>query len=613
MTEQQDEFAQYLTPPAPAEQKQEPDYENMPASEVLSGAAKNLIPSFKNALVAIPSAIYNYEETGQALKQLGTGAVSKAKGALGYEQSSEQKAEDEALFNAMIEPYTSVAGFKKALVEDPFSILSTAAIPLTMGASGAEAGAAKLGQLASAGSKLAGIGEKAASATAKGLSAASYAADPVKATLGAAGALGDYAAGATKLGVSGAAGVPPYSLEKAYAAGAERSPQAAAIKHAFNSFAVGEGDPVTFSQRASKAVDALKNEASTEWLNSKGALTGANKTDIDFGPVYEAIEKGRDLVGREKYPSNAAAHDLLDNIYLEALYREGMPSGSPERTLEGFDTWKRLTQQQINQMPHSATVDKQAIQGIHAGIKQAIDKVAPEYQSLMDEWAAVKDNLQNIASLGTTSRTAANNELARFMKAQKTPQGQQLIEQLAEKDPLIPYMVAGSTLHNAGATGISGVVEKGSAPFHVYNIGQNLLSGDWKGLLGSTALAAMQGTVQSPRVMGQAAYGAGSLAGSPIGRATEAVTEKVPAFASLASPYALNVKRAEKEADPFARYVPSGYARGGKVGSQKAVLVKRMMDLAEKAKKEFSKHTEPLLNAPDETIVKALHVANQAI
>ena len=56
-----------------------------------------------------------------------------------------------------------------------------------------------------------------------------------------------------------------------------------------------------------------------------------------------------------------------------------------------------------------------------------------------------------------------------------------------------------------------------------------------------------------------------------------------------------------------------GYARGGKVGSQKAVLVKRMMDLAEKAKKEVSKNTEPLLNAPDEAIVKALHVANQAI
>jgi len=61
-------------------------------------------------------------------------------------------------------------------------------------------------------------------------------------------------------------------------------------------------------------------------------------------------------------------------------------------------------------------------------------------------------------------------------------------------------------------------------------------------------------------------------------------------------------------------YPTEGYARGGKVtNSKKQMLVKRLMDLAERAKKEVSKNTEPLLNAPDEAIVKALHVANQAI
>jgi hypothetical protein len=211
---------------------------------------KNLLPSAKNALLALPEAVINYEQTGQALKQLGEGAVSKAKGVMGYEQSPEQKEQDEALLNAMVEPYTSVAGFKKALYNDPFSVLSMAAIPLTMGASGAEAGAAKLGQLASAGSKLASVGEKAAAATAKGLSAASYAVDPLKAAIGTTGALGDYLAQGTKLGVAGASGVPVYSLEKAYEAGAAPSP---AVKQAFNSFATGSGDPVVFSQRASNS------------------------------------------------------------------------------------------------------------------------------------------------------------------------------------------------------------------------------------------------------------------------------------------------------------------------------------------------------------------------
>jgi len=622
----QDEFSQYLTPPAKEPVAEEPDYENMPTEEVLSLAAKNLLPSAKNAIVAIPSAIYHYEDTGQALKQIGEGAVSKAKGALGYEQKPEEKTKNEALFNAMVEPFTSVAGFKKALATDPFSVLTTAAIPLTGGASGAEAAAAKLGQIGSAGSKLAAVGEKAANVAAKGLTAASYAVDPVKSTLGAAGALTDYASKATKLGAAASSGVPAYSLERAYGAGSSANP---AIKQAFNTFAVGAGDPVAFSQRASKAVDALKSEASADWLNSRGALTGANKTDIDFKPIYDAIDQGRDLVGKNVYPSNQAAHQALDTIYLEAIYRESMPSGSPERTLEGFDAWKRLVQQQINQMPHSASVDKQAVQGVHAGIKKAIDSVSPEYQELMDQWSSVKDNLQNIASLGTNSRTAANNELARFMKAQKTPQGQQLIEQLAEKDPLIPYMVAGSTLHSAGANGISGLVEKVSAPFHIYNLGHQLVNGDWKGLLAATGMAAGQGIVQSPRLMGKAAYGLGSVAGSLPGRAVGAASKELPTFASGTAPAIINLEKAEKKEDPYASFLESPTeptprkaggsvgrirrASGGKVGMDVKPLVDRLMSLADQAKKATDNNTKPLLNAPDETIVKALRVANQAI
>ena len=54
-------------------------------------------------------------------------------------------------------------------------------------------------------------------------------------------------------------------------------------------------------------------------------------------------------------------------------------------------------------------------------------------------------------------------------------------------------------------------------------------------------------------------------------------------------------------------------ASGGKVGRDIAPLVSRLMGLADQAKKATDNHTKPLLDAPDETIVKALRVANQAI
>jgi len=54
-------------------------------------------------------------------------------------------------------------------------------------------------------------------------------------------------------------------------------------------------------------------------------------------------------------------------------------------------------------------------------------------------------------------------------------------------------------------------------------------------------------------------------------------------------------------------------ATGGRVGDHHERLVSRLMTLAERAKKDVNSTTEPLLNVPDATIVKALHVANQAI
>jgi len=52
-------------------------------------------------------------------------------------------------------------------------------------------------------------------------------------------------------------------------------------------------------------------------------------------------------------------------------------------------------------------------------------------------------------------------------------------------------------------------------------------------------------------------------------------------------------------------------ATGGRVGHEH--LVTRLMRAAERAKKTANSVTEPLLQAPDEHIVKALHIANEAI
>lgn len=54
-------------------------------------------------------------------------------------------------------------------------------------------------------------------------------------------------------------------------------------------------------------------------------------------------------------------------------------------------------------------------------------------------------------------------------------------------------------------------------------------------------------------------------------------------------------------------------ASGGKVSGNIKPLVDRLMRLADQAKKSTDNNTKPLLDSPDESIVKALRIANKAI
>lgn len=137
-------------------------YEKMPWGDVVTKAIGQLGPSAVRSITSIPSAIYNYPETGRALKELGLGAAERA--GLYREQDPEARARQSQMIETMTEPFTSVAGFKKTLAEDPYSILTAAATPFGGGL--AKAGEL-IGSASLAGRTLGGLGK-----------AARYAMDP---------------------------------------------------------------------------------------------------------------------------------------------------------------------------------------------------------------------------------------------------------------------------------------------------------------------------------------------------------------------------------------------------------------------------------------------------
>jgi len=580
-----------VTPPPAA------DYGNMPWSEVASSGAHNLIPSAWNNLKAIPSAIYNYGDTASAIGQLGTGIYSKVAG-LAENQDPVKKAQDEAVLNEMVKPFTSVSGFKEALATDPFSILTTAAIPFTGGASAGMRGAELLGEASTAGKVLKSVS--------KAANAASYAMDPTKAALGTAGLVGSGLGSGIKTTVSAASGTHPISLENAFAAGAAKGPGAADIKNAFNQFATGQGDAVDFSQRSARAIESIKNDQLNSWIQQKGGLTAATNQPIPLQPIVDAIDAQRNIIGPRQLASTSgqAAHDELDRLQGLIEQRNSLPDGDPQKSILGMDQLKV----QLGQDARSSPAPNQTWAVYHA-IKDGINSVDPQYQNLMDTYRADMDNVTNLTKgLKAGPNVAANNELAAYLKNQKTPNGQSLISQVAQKDPLIPYMVAGADLHGIGAHGVANIVEKGSAPFHIVNIGRSLLSGDPLSIMGSVGAAVAQPIIQSPRVMGKIAYGLGALSTSPVGKATGAVGTYLP---PTAGPL-MNLQRAQDE-EGNAAGGRVGRKSGGRTGIDAKTIGMQLIDMADRIKKEQGKGTKPLLNVDDTTIAKALAIANRGI
>ena len=483
----------YLLTPTTAE-----DYENMPASEVLRQGVTNLPGSIYEAGKGIVTAVAHPIETGKALGQAGYGLGSMAYGALGGQQDPAAKAENEALARAMIEPYTSVAAFKKELATNPAGPLS---MLLPMAGSVLKVPAA-LGAAGKVGSTLAKTG--------RGLDLATTVVDPARALLEGSRAVGTYGPKAAAFLPSLTTGSPEAAFEYAFKAGAERGLDANAIRQGFNQYYQGSGNVVGLSQDIEKAVGRLKSKASKEWLDTRGQVTGAATAPIDYSGVRTALDDAYKNFGgppganTSAFPGARAA--LAD---AEALIREYVKDapGTGKNTLAGLDELKRALKARADAA--TAPEAQQAYLQVHGSVRETLGNISPEYSTLMDDYTTLLDEMNTLKkTMGAGPRTDANAQLAKAMKALKTPGGEDMLEKIATIDPTIPYKIAGAALHN-NPTGLRQAVV-GGAPSATL-IGQALMSGDPVMMAAAAPLLVGGLSASSPKVMGKLAYGAGRI------------------------------------------------------------------------------------------------------
>ena len=563
-------------PPQEA-QPDDTDYANMPAGEVAHRALEQALPSAGRAISGLAHAVTNPSETWGAVKQIGQGLYSKAAGAVGAQQDPEEKDKTESLVNALgqhyADTYGSTAGFKKTLATDPFSVGMDIA---------------SLAPVVGAGARAAGLTGTAANIVSGATKAASML-DPIQASLAisknvlaAPVKAADWALGKMQ---TGASGVPSTLLNVAREAGNSANP---AKRAAFLSFMTGAGNYDDIANTALNAVDELKQQASASYLANKSALANS-ATQLPMDAIDAARKELNDFVGFDgtttRFPSSTPLVKSINEQLDEAMTR----TGPNARTMVDLDNLKQSLsdiQQEAQGTRFSGHIGK-----ITGAIRETITAQDPVYAKMMEDWQNWRQQLLGFQrNLKLGNKSSFVDQTAALMKATQTEGGQNLLQSLSstKAGEYLPYMLAGAATHSAFPRGLRGMIE--------YPLGMLTAAvhpGTWPGL-------AAMGLSSSPRLSGMSQYGIGAAQrlGAPIGQAASAVTSQPLTHAAT---------EIGQEDQPITR------ATGGRVGDHHERLVSRLMTLAERAKKDVNSTTEPLLNVPDATIVKALHVANQAI
>lgn len=479
-------------------------------------------------------AITNYEQTIEGLKQVGRGLMSKASGAVGVEQTPDQKAAQEAALDRIIDQYKqtygSEAGFKRALANDPATILADMSALISGGATAAGKtgllSAGRAAQVSKAGSYL----------------------DPIANSVRVAKSLTSGAMLPVKMTQAGLSGVPVNVMNIAKTAAATDDP---ALRQSFLKFYRGEGTPADFMDAAQDALRQVRADVSSQYLQGKGRL--ANVTP-SFQKVDDAIDKMRRDVrmGGARAGQFADANQALDTI--ENILKEWKTNPDPSlRSLLGFDNLKQAVQDLRD--THGSTVAQRHLGDIYNAVKNSIVDVDPTYAQLMENYSAAQRNMTDIVkTMGIGNKAAASAAISKNLRNLKADKGQDVLEQLAQYRPELPFMLAGAALNPWSAGGWRNTIETMMAfpsamlVHPLAPIGQFI--GQSPRIAGATSYAAGKigkkvDQAISPAVRGTL-YGAG-IAGEAAGPQPPLPTEAAAEEASVAPDVVEQIRKIEGE------------------------------------------------------------------
>jgi len=301
-----------------------------------------------------------------------------------------------------------------------------------------------------------------------------------------------------------------------------------AIKQAYMAGKAGgsQGEAFKGAMRGETAIDDVLNSAKQDLQamgqqrlqNYKQSMAGvkADKTVLDMSGIDKSLNEAIDSItfkGKIKAPG---AGDKLQQVSQEiAQWKQLNPA--EYHTPEGLDALKQRVGDILESIPFNEQNARRVVGNVYNSIKGEISKQAPEYSKAMKDYSQASDLIKEIEkSLSLGQKSTAETGMRKLQSLMRNnvntsygyrTQLANALEQAGGKQ-IMPQL-AGQALSDWTPRGIQRATSgTGSAAL---------------ALTGNIPQAAGLAALSSPRLVGEAAYGAGKAAGAVDPRIIEAL------------------------------------------------------------------------------------------
>ena len=448
------------------------------AEDVLTGAVTNLPSSIGGVVKGVYEAVTSPVQTTKAVLDLGAGILQNVLPESLVKTIGEDKASREVANKVgqhYVEKYGSIEAAKRAVATDPASVMADLSTIFTGGAM---------------------LPTRAAPA----LATAARATDPLMLAARAASKTVDVTGAAVKPLLGMQTGTGTEAIGQAYKAG-KTGGEAADI---FKANLRGEVPQTEVLDAAKQNLAEMAAQRQNAYRTDMAQIS-KDKSILSFDGIDNAVDNAMKKVTYKGQIVNEDAFDKLAKAKAEIdAWKQLDPA--EYHTPEGLDKLKQKVGAVLENIPFEQKTALTAVNEVYNGIKNEIKTQAPTYAATMKAYSDATDLIREIEKTLSQGRNASVDTQMRKLQSimrnnVNTNWGQRLslaqqLEQAGGKQ-MLPAL-AGQALSNYAPRGLQGASSVPTA----------LLAGS---ALGSPMIPISLAT-SSPRLMGEAAYGAGRVA-----------------------------------------------------------------------------------------------------